>query len=252
MPALLIIEDNPDVVEYLGACLESVYQLEYAYNGRAGIEKALEMIPDIIISDVMMPEKDGFEVCEALKHDERTSHIPIILLTAKATVDDRIAGLRRGADAYIAKPFHRKELLATLSGLIELRKKLQQRYASAQVALPPASDAGVEMEDAFLSRIREAVEERLGDSALSGEDICRKLGMSYPVVYRKLSALTGRSLGVYIRLIRLQKARELLSDPSLTVSEIAYETGFNDPKFFSKVFAEEFKVTPTEFRKTVS
>jgi signal transduction histidine kinase/CheY-like chemotaxis protein/ligand-binding sensor domain-containing protein len=252
LPALLIIEDNPDVVEYLGACLESVYQLEYAYNGRAGIEKALEMIPDIIISDVMMPEKDGFEVCEALKHDERTSHIPIILLTAKATVDDRIAGLRRGADAYIAKPFHRKELLATLSGLIELRKKLQQRYASAQVALPPASDAGVEMEDAFLSRIREAVEERLGDSALSGEDICRKLGMSYPVVYRKLSALTGRSLGVYIRLIRLQKARELLSDPSLTVSEIAYETGFNDPKFFSKVFAEEFKVTPTEFRKTVS
>ena len=252
LPSLLIIEDNPDVVEYLGACLESDYQLEYAYNGRAGIEKAIEMIPDIIISDVMMPEKDGFEVCEALKFDERTSHIPIILLTAKATVDDRIAGLRRGADAYIAKPFHRKELLATLSGLIELRKKLQQRYASAQSALPPAPDAGVQMEDAFLSRIHEAVEERLGDSGLSGEDICRQLGMSYPVVYRKLSALTGRSLNVYIRLIRLQKACELLSDASLTVSEIAYRTGFNDPKFFSRVFAEEFKTTPTEFRKTLS
>ncbi|MBK8705747.1 MAG: response regulator [Saprospiraceae bacterium] len=252
LPSLLIIEDNPDVVEYLGACLESAYQLEYAYNGRAGIEKAFEMIPDIIISDVMMPEKDGFEVCETLKHDERTSHIPIVLLTAKATVDDRIAGLRRGADAYIAKPFHRNELLATLDSLIELRKKLQQRYTSAQSALPPAPDAGVQMEDAFLSRIREAVEERLDDSGLSGEDVCRKLGMSYPVVYRKLSALTGRSLNVYIRLIRLQKARELLSDASLTVSEIAYQTGFNDPKFFSRVFAEEFKTTPTEFRKKIS
>lgn len=252
LPSLLIIEDNPDVVEYLGACLESAYQLAYAYNGRAGIEMAIETIPDIIISDVMMPEKDGFEVCEALKNDERTSHIPIILLTAKATVDDRIAGLRRGADAYIAKPFHRKELLATLSGLIALRKKLQQRYASGQRVLPPAPDAGVQMEDAFLTRIREAVEERLGDSGLSGEDICRKLGMSYPVVYRKLSALTGRSLNVYIRLIRLQKACELLSDASLTVSEIAYQTGFNDPKFFSRVFAEEFKTTPSEFRKALS
>lgn len=251
-PSLLIIEDNPDVVEYLGACLESAYHLQYAYNGRAGIEKAFETIPDIIISDVMMPEKDGFEVCEALKNDERTSHIPIILLTAKATVDDRIAGLRRGADAYIAKPFHRRELLATLSGLIELRKKLHLRYASAQSALPPAPDAGIKMEDAFLARIRETVEERLGDSALTGEDVCRKLGMSYPVVYRKLSALTGRSLNVYIRLIRLQKACELLSDASLTVSEIAYQTGFNDPKFFSRVFAEEFKTTPSEFRKALS
>jgi YesN/AraC family two-component response regulator len=236
-------------VEYLRACLESEYQLEYAYNGRAGIEKALEIIPDIVISDVMMPEKNGFEVCETLKYDERTSHIPIVLLTAKATVEDRISGLQRGADAYMAKPFHRNELMAVLGNLIELRQKLQQRYASAQSALPPASDAGVQMEDAFLLRFRQIVEARLDDSSLTGEDVCRRLGMSYSVVYRKLSALTGRSLNVYIRLIRLQKAAELLSDLSLSVSEIAYQTGFNDPKFFSRVFAEEFKATPTEFRK---
>ncbi len=248
-PSLLIIEDNPDVVEYLRACLESEYQLEYAYNGRAGIEKALEIIPDIVISDVMMPEKNGFEVCETLKYDERTSHIPIVLLTAKATVEDRISGLQRGADAYMAKPFHRNELMAVLGNLIELRQKLQQRYASAQAALPPAPDAGVQMEDAFLLRFRHIVEARLDDSSLTGEDVCRRLGMSYSVVYRKLSALTGRSLNVYIRLIRLQKAAELLSDLSLSVSEIAYQTGFNDPKFFSRVFAEEFKATPTEFRK---
>lgn len=248
-PSLLIIEDNPDVVEYLRLCLQPDYALEYAYNGRAGIEKALELIPDIIISDVMMPEKDGFEVCNALKNDERTSHIPIVLLTAKAGVEDRIAGLRRGADAYMAKPFHRNELVAVLGNLIELRQKLQQRYASAQAALPPASDAGVQMEDAFLMRFREIVETRIDDSGLTGEEVCRQLGMSYSVVYRKLSALTGRSLNVYIRLIRLQKAAELLSGSTRTVSEIAYDTGFNDPKFFSRVFAEEFKATPTEFRK---
>jgi signal transduction histidine kinase/AraC-like DNA-binding protein/ligand-binding sensor domain-containing protein len=251
LPLLLIIEDNPDVVEYLRSCLEQTYRLEYAYNGRAGIEKALETIPDIIISDVMMPEKDGFEVCETLKTDLRTSHIPIVLLTAKATVEDRIAGLRRGADAYMAKPFHQKELTATLEGLVELRRKLQQRYASAQTALPPAPDAGVQIEDAFLLRFREIVETRLDDSGLTGEDVCRQLGMSYPVVYRKLSALTGRSLNVYIRLIRLQKGRELLADARLTISEIAYQTGFNDPKFFSRVFAEEFKTTPSEFRKNI-
>jgi signal transduction histidine kinase/CheY-like chemotaxis protein/AraC-like DNA-binding protein/ligand-binding sensor domain-containing protein len=251
LPLLLIIEDNPDVVEYLRSCLVQTYRLEYAYNGRAGIEKALETIPDIIISDVMMPEKDGFEVCETLKTDLRTSHIPIVLLTAKATVEDRIAGLRRGADAYMAKPFHQKELTATLEGLVALRRKLQQRYASAQTTLPPAPDAGVQMEDAFLLRFRQIVEARLDDSSLTGEDVCRQLGMSYPVVYRKLSALTGRSLNVYIRLIRLQKAAELLSGSTRTVSEIAYDTGFNDPKFFSRVFAEEFKTTPTEFRKNI-
>lgn len=251
LPALLIIEDNPDVVEFLGNSLESSYQLDFAFNGRAGIERALETIPDIIISDVMMPEKDGFEVCETLKQDERTSHIPIILLTAKATLDDRVTGLVRGADAYIAKPFHSRELNATLSGLIELRKKLQKRYASATAVLPPAADKGQEIEDAFLKKFRAAVEERLGDAELSGDDICRKLGMSYPVVYRKLSALTGRSLNVYIRLIRLQKASELLSDPSLSISEIAYQTGFNDPKFFSRVFSEEFNASPTEYRKNI-
>ncbi len=200
----------------------------------------------------MMPEKDGFEVCETLKTDLRTSHIPIVLLTAKATVEDRIAGLRRGADAYMAKPFHQKELTATLEGLVALRRKLQQRYASAQTALPPAPDAGVQIEDAFLLRFREIVEARLDDSGLTGEDVCRQLGMSYPVVYRKLSALTGRSLNVYIRLIRLQKGCELLADARLSISEIAYQTGFNDPKFFSRVFAEEFKTTPTEFRKRLS
>ncbi len=249
LPSLLIIEDNPDVVEYLIMCLETDYRLEFAYNGQAGIDKAFDMIPDIIISDVMMPQKDGFEVCDCLKNDERTSHIPLVLLTAKATVEDRVAGLIRGADAYMAKPFNRNELMATLSSLIRMRQKLQLRYATAQAELPPTQDAGLQMEDAFLARIRAAVEEHLADSSFSGEALCRHLGMSYPVVYRKLSALTGRSLNVYIRLIRLQHAQQLLRSTTHSVSEIAYESGFNDPKFFSRVFAEEYGMTPSAFRE---
>lgn len=259
---LLLIEDNPDVVEYLAACLEGVYQLDFAYNGRAGIEKALETVPDIIISDVMMPEKDGFEVCETLKLDERTSHIPIVLLTARAGVEDRIAGLRHGADAYLAKPFHPEELQVVLSNLLDLRRKLQARYAEygmrstengVQGASFPAQErqhTAPDQEDLFLQKLRSAVEERLSQADLPVEELSRMLGMSYPVVHRKVTALTGRSLTLYVRLIRLQKARVLLADPALSISDVAYETGFNDPKFFSRVFSEEYGMSPSAFRQT--
>lgn len=246
---ILLIEDNPDVVAYLESCLSDRYRLEYAYNGHAGIERALEIIPDLIVSDVMMPEKDGFEVCEALRLDERSSHIPIVLLTARATVEDRIAGLRRGADAYLAKPFHPEELHATLHRLLEMRQNLRARYASGG-DLPPAATETERVEDVFLQKIRAEVGQRLSDSNFSGEELCRALGMSYPVVYRKLSALTGRSLNVYIRLIRLQNAREMLLSTTLGIAEIAYATGFNDPKFFSRVFSEEFGVSPSVFRSS--
>ena len=262
-PLVLIVEDHADVADYVAACVREQYQVMLARNGQAGIERALETIPDLIISDVMMPEKDGFEVCEVLKNDERTSHIPIVLLTAKASVEDRIAGLRRGVDAYLAKPFHPDELRAVLANLLEVRQKLQAKYGgdwlisdrltglpdsqptNTSVHPPPTTDP----EDVFLQKLRAVVEARLSDSALTGEDVCRSLGMSYPVVYRKLSALTGRSLNVYIRLIRLQNARNLLRSTTLSVSEIAYEVGFNDPKFFSRVFSEEFGESPSAFRQ---
>ncbi len=254
-PSVLIVEDHADVADYVAACVREQYQVMLARNGRAGIERAVESIPDLIISDVMMPEKDGFEVCEFLKNDERTSHIPIVLLTAKAGVDDRIAGLRQGADAYLAKPFHPDELRAVLSNLLELRRKLQAKYsnkdwglATGESTTPSTDFQSPNNEDVFLQKLRAAVESRLGDSTLTGEDVCRTLGMSYPVVYRKLSALTGRSLNIYIRLIRLQKARQLLLSTTFTVSEIAYEVGFNDPKFFSRAFSEEFETTPSALR----
>ncbi|MEZ4961034.1 MAG: ATP-binding protein [Saprospiraceae bacterium] len=247
--SLLIIEDNPDVVEYLADCLRESYALDFAYNGRAGIEKALETVPDLIVSDVMMPEKDGFEVVETLKHDERSSHIPIVLLTAKADVESRIKGLRRGADAYLAKPFHQEELLVTLNNLLELRRKLQLKYSELASQSPitshqsPVTDA----EDAFLQKVRDAVTEHLSDPQFSVDDLCRSLAMSQPQLHRKLTALTGKNATIFIRSIRLAKAKELLRDNGMTVSEVAWAVGFTDPKYFSRVFSEAFGVSPSKF-----
>ncbi len=250
-PQLLIVEDNPDVVEYLGACLYRHYQLDFAYNGRAGIEKAQENVPDIIISDVMMPEKDGFELCDTLKNDERTSHIPIILLTARATAADRIAGLRRGADAYLAKPFQPDELLVTLANLVALRRRLQERYAQISAPLPPAAEPGLQIEDAFLQKVRALVDSRLSDPDLEMPQLERALAMSRSQIFRKIKALTGKSPSLFIRSIRLARAQELLRTTARTVSEIAYDTGFSSPQYFSDAFLEEFGIRPSDARAGV-
>lgn len=247
-PQLLIVEDNPDVAEYLRDCFEGQYQLDFAYNGRAGIENALENVPDIIISDVMMPEKDGFELCDTLKNDERTSHIPIVLLTARSTATDRIAGLRRGADAYLAKPFHAEELRVTLTNLVALRQRLQSRYAQAIAPLPLAVEPELRMEDAFLEKVRAIVEARLSDPDLEMPQLERALTMSRSQIFRKIKALTGKSPSLYIRSIRLARAQEMLRNTALTVSEIAYDTGFSSPQYFSDAFLEEFGVRPSEAR----
>ncbi|MCB0549773.1 MAG: response regulator, partial [Phaeodactylibacter sp.] len=162
LPHLLLIEDNPDVVTYLKSCLNDVYQLDVAYNGLIGIEKAIENIPDLIISDVMMPEKNGYEVCDTLKNDERTSHIPIILLTAKADAASKIAGLRRGADAYLAKPFDREELLVRLAKLVE-RQQRMVAYFSARAPIPEAKKEYVQVEDEFIQKVRRIIEQHYKD-----------------------------------------------------------------------------------------
>jgi signal transduction histidine kinase/AraC-like DNA-binding protein len=261
-PSILLIEDNPDVVEYLAACLsaplgggrEWACQINFAYNGRAGIETALETIPDLIISDVMMPEKDGFEVCDFLKNDERTSHIPIVLLTAKADVESRIAGLKRGADAYLAKPFHQEELLVTVANLLETRRKLQSKYSGIAMApiIPHPSSPIPDPENVFLQKLRSIVEPRLGEANLNAEEVCKPMGMSRSVLYAKLSALTGLSFNLYLRSLRLRKAQDLLRNSEMNVSEVAYEVGFNDPRYFIRVFSEEFGKPPGEWRETES
>ena len=250
-PNILLVEDNPDVVEYLDACLKDHFNLDFAYNGQVGIEKALETVPDLIVSDVMMPFKDGFEVVEALKNDERTSHIPIILLTAKADVQSRLTGLRRGADAYLSKPFHQEELLVTVENLLELRRKLQLKYQqNVLTSQPPGPGAGaVDPEDNFLQKVREIIEAQYHHEDFGLPQLCQKIGMSRSQLFRKIKALTDISPSDLIRTHRLNKARTLLESGAANVAEAAWQVGFKDPSYFSKLFQEEFGYEPSATRK---
>ncbi|WP_229368137.1 hybrid sensor histidine kinase/response regulator transcription factor [Fibrisoma limi] len=254
-PVLLLVEDNEDVASYIVSCVQANYQIIRAENGQAGVELALDKIPDLILSDVMMPQKDGFQLCDELKNDPRTSHIPIVLLTAKAAASDRIAGLRRGADAYLTKPFHREELQVVLSNLLQSRRILQQHYSQLALATAPSDlplpEETASLEDIFLLKLRSALEEQLTNTDLSIDELCHQMGMSRTTLHSKLVALTGMSISRYIRMLRLGKAKELLVSSGLNISQIAYAVGFEDPKYFSRVFSEEFGASPANFRRSV-
>ncbi|MEM6700305.1 MAG: helix-turn-helix domain-containing protein, partial [Bacteroidota bacterium] len=241
--------DNLDVVEYITSCLEHDYELVYAYNGQAGIDRALELTPDLIVSDVMMPKKTGFEVTNTLKKDERTSHIPIVLLTAKADMESRLAGLKRGADVYLQKPFHPEELLVNLANLLALRQKLQAKYQQLALATDePMASLVDDPEQTFLQKVRQYLAAELGNPNLKATDVAKALGMSRSNLYAKLSAVTGMSFNIYLRTLRLQKAKELLQTTSLTVSEVAYQVGFNRLNYFSEQFTKQFGVSPSGVR----
>lgn len=244
---ILLVEDNADMRTFIRAQLADGYKVIEAADGRQGMKLALEFIPDLVISDVMMPGMDGLQLCDALKNDERTSHIPIILLTAKADVESRLEGLERGADAYLAKPFNREELLIRSRKLLELRQRLRERYATLQPP-EPATDKGLQMEDAFLKKIRQIVEQHLSDVDFDMEQLSRALGMSRSQVFRKVKALTSRSPSLFVRTVRLERAKELLQTTDRSISEIAYEAGFSTPNYFSDTFLEAFGVRPSEFR----
>lgn len=252
LPRLLLVEDNDDVAAYIQLCVQADYQVIRAENGQIGIDTALEQIPDLILSDVMMPLKDGFEVCHTLKSDQRTSHIPVVLLTVRVALSDRIDGLRRGADAYLVKPFQREELLLVLSNLFQTRRVLQLHYS--HVAISGVSDAAPanvntdSLDDAFLRKLRTVIDEKLENADLSIEQICEQMGMSRTTLHMKLTALTGMSANRYIRSFRLQKAQALLTTSALNISEVAWAVGFDDPKYFSRVFSEKFGISPGSFR----
>ncbi len=245
MPLALILEDNADVAKYLFSCLEDQYQLLWAKNGQEGIDMAFEIIPDIIISDVMMPEKDGFEVCQILKQDVRTSHIPIILLTAKADFESKLEGLRHGADAYLPKPFNPSELEVRLQKLIEIRRQMLQRYEQNPVGNIKIDNP----EDEFLVTLNKIIQENLSDEHFGIQQLCLGIGMSRTQLHRKIKALTNKSTSLFIRSIKLNNARELLKTTQLNISEIAYSVGFSNPVYFTQVFTQEFGVPPSEMRK---
>lgn len=246
-PLLLIVDDNQDIIYYLQSLLEKKYIIETARNGVDGILLAQEIIPDVIISDLLMPDKNGYELCDQLKNDLRTSHIPIILLTAKSDISSRIEGLKTGADAYLTKPFNENELLAQLENSLSLRKKLQTRYKLPEPR-NNEEDASTPMEDAFLVKLNHIIAEQMENEDFGILQLCRSMQMSRTQLHRKITALTGKSTSIYIRSLRLQKAKSFLRKPDKNISEIAFAVGFSDPNYFTRLFTEEFGVTPTGFR----
>ncbi|QIA06451.1 hybrid sensor histidine kinase/response regulator transcription factor [Draconibacterium halophilum] len=243
---LLIVEDNPDVLAYLQACYSDYFRIQLAKDGKEGFEKAVNEIPDVIISDIMMPGMDGFELCKKLKEDFRTSHIPIVLLTAKADIPSRIEGLEQGADAYVVKPFNQQELLVRLQKLLELRKKLYERFSKGN-GFDYSKDPIMQREDRFMKKLNSTISENLNNEDFSIPELCEEMAMSKSQLYRKFKALTNQSVARYIRSLRMQKAKHLLSSSSMNITEIGYEVGMKSLSTFSQVFKEEFGKSPREF-----
>jgi signal transduction histidine kinase/DNA-binding response OmpR family regulator/ligand-binding sensor domain-containing protein len=248
-PMVLIIEDNNDVVYYLRNILEDRYEVHRAPDGIEGVRKANEIIPDVIISDVMMPGMDGFEVCETLKNSEPTSHIPIIILTAKASDEDRLAGLRKGADAYLKKPFSSEELLIRLEKLIAIREQIRHHYSNYHEHGRIYNEQ-TSSEAKFIDKLQKTVESNLADEQFDIIRLCRAMGMSRSQLHRKIKALLDTTPALYIRAIRLEKAKFLLASTEKTISEIAYETGFKSPSYFAYSFNENMGESPTNFRES--
>lgn len=243
---VLIVEDNPDMRIYLKESLKGRYQTLEAEDGEQGLKKAAQDTPDLIISDVMMPKMGGYEMCQQLKNDERTSHIPVILLTAKADAESKITGLETGADDYLAKPFNARELLVRVKNLIELRRKLWQKFRQGGTFV--TDDTVLSSLDArFLQRAIALIETHIDDPDFSTEAFGKEIGLSRSQLHRKLSALTGQSTHEFIRTLRLQRAAQLLAHHSGNVSEIAYQVGFNSPSHFTRAFREMFGKPPSAY-----
>ncbi|MEO6037743.1 MAG: response regulator, partial [Saprospiraceae bacterium] len=250
-PLLLLIEDDSELRQFLRASLPPAYRIAEAADGAEGIHMALELIPDLVVSDLMMPEKNGFEVCETLKNDPRCSHIPIILLTAKSAVESRIQGLRRGADAYLTKPFRADELIAQIENLIATRQHLQGIFTKT-VAEQPVVESAEKVfeprENEFLQKLIRVVEENLDNEAMDAETFARSIYMSRSQLHRKISALTGLPLTEFVRNYRLDRAREMLTRQEGSITEVAWRTGFPNAKYFSTCFRERFGQPPSLFR----
>ncbi|MEO9022288.1 MAG: two-component regulator propeller domain-containing protein [Ginsengibacter sp.] len=248
LPVVLIVEDQKDVRKYILEKLVDYYNVLEAENGKEGFDVATDHIPDLVISDVMMPEMDGFELCGFLKKDHRTSHIPVILLTARAEDTDKIAGLESRADAYLIKPFNSKELLIRVHNLIELRNKLRAKF-SDKLVVKPSEITVTSQDSSFMQRLLETVEQHLDDERFSVEQLGSEFGMSPSQINRKLKAIINQSAVQFIRSIRMQRAMELLKNDSATIAEVAYLTGFNEPAYFSRSFKNYFGYPPSQIRK---
>lgn len=244
---ILIVEDHPDVRSFLDETLKGFgYQVIQAENGHIGLQQAQMHQPDLIISDIMMPRMDGYEFANAIRGDVKCSHIPLILLTAKASDEDRITGLETGVDAYLTKPFNSKELQIRIRNLIEQRKKFQQQFSTSLI-IKPEEISAVPMDQEFLSKVTEVIEANLTNDQFGVDHLSREVGMSNTHLNRKLNALIGQSTGKLIRSMRMQRAADLLQQQAGTVSDIAYDLGFSTPATFARAFRKQFGKSPSEY-----
>ncbi len=244
LPILLIVEDNEDMRNYLAHFFSKTYQILTAADGLEAYEQTLSVVPDIIVSDIMMPRMNGFELCEQLKNDNRTSHIPIVLLTSIGAAEKRVEGFEYGADDYLSKPFNAYELSLRFKNLIENRERLRNFYLGHP--LPDVKVKHSERELKFIEKLEKFVEKNIMDENLSVEDLSEEASMSSSQLNRKLKALLNLTPNHFIRKFRLHRARTLIQNREGNISEICYKVGFSSPAYFTKCFSEEFQILPSE------
>lgn len=245
--SILLIEDNDDLRKFLKLRLENTYDIHTASSGDAGAEMAFDIVPDLIISDIILPVQNGLQITEKLKQDIRTSHIPIILLTAKSSMEEQIEGVKSQADSFIVKPFNVEYLEEKIKNLLKNRASLREHY-TAELPVESRSNASSKIDRKFINQFTSIVENNLSNEDLSVDDICKEIGISRVQLYRKVKALLGYNVNDYLLSVRLQKAKYLLSSEDFTISEVAFKVGFASQAYFATVFKSKFGCTPSEFK----
>lgn len=251
-PLVLLVEDNDELRKFLSSQLSEFYRVEVAANGEEGWHKAAQLMPDLILSDIMMPVMDGIQLLDKIKNDINTSHIPVVLLSAKHSIESRIEGLRYGADCYITKPFHNEFLIASIDNLLKQRKKMFETLVSKKPAteLSPSPIVVTSGDELFLKDVIKVVEEKMTDPGFNMEAVAESLNMSRSAFYKKFKSLTGLTTVEFVRDMRLQRAKQYLDGGSTNISEVAYWSGFNNPKYFSTCFKEKYQVSPSDYLKS--
>ncbi|MCB0637840.1 MAG: response regulator, partial [Lewinella sp.] len=248
-PLVLLVEDNTDLRHFIRQSIGDDWEIVEAADGAEGLRKAVELVPELVISDVMMPFKDGYALCDELKAHELTAHVPVILLTAKSAMESKLQGLRTGADDYLTKPFYTEELVARMENLVVTRRKLRAFYGSQPIGQPQNTGEQLPALDReFLHKLTTLLEEHLSEEQLGVEDFARKLFISRSQLHRKLKAITGRSATDFIRDFRLERAYELLRRGEGLVGEISLRVGFGNEKYFSTAFKDKYGMPPSRVR----
>jgi signal transduction histidine kinase/DNA-binding response OmpR family regulator len=245
---VLVVDDNQEIIDYVRDCLFDTYQVITAENGQVGFEKACEKVPDLVISDIMMPVMDGVKMCKLMKEDVRTSHIPVILLTAKNTLQDKSEGYDAGADSYLTKPFSGNLLKSRIRNILEARKKLSASYSSKFKDKQELFNESIsQLDKNFIEKLDEVIEKNIEDESLNISHIAFELNMSHSTLYRKIKALTDLTANEYIRKVRIKVAEQLLITNQFSITEIMYKIGINSSSYFRKCFKDEFGMNPSEY-----